>query len=640
MIRQRTHALILLVVVLLPFAAAASTRRAVAPPIRQPRVPGADSFSAADPHAIETKHLSLDLTVDFTANILRGSATHEVVNHTGTSTFVVDTRNLQIDGVSIDGKKTTWHYGPSATAATPVVIDITPSTRLVRIDYRTQGGDGMKWLSAKQTRGRISPFVWTSSEPDLARTWIPLQDTPSVRQTYDATLHVPPGMLALMSAENPKAVVPNGVYHFEMRHAIPSYLIALAVGRMEFRALDERTGVYAEPELVDAAAYEMQQVPAMLAAAERVIAPYPFERYDMLFAPQFSGGMENPQLNFLAADAITGNHPAIVEPSGLIAHEMSHSWFGDYVTCSNWRDVWLNEGFATYYEKRIDEELSGWQRAEFGYYLDRGPLLDYINSKPPARLTVLHRDFQGTERPSFTIIWYQKGEMFLKTMEDLLGRDLFDSVIRTYLERNGNHWVDDVSLVEALRDVATGGNASIESALQLDTWIYGTGLPSNMAGPSTSATWDRIVAQAGAFRGGTRASSLDTASWGALEINYFLGQINDLIPSRFADLDEAFHFSTMRTAPLWWYVAIARSQNPAYLPQLEEYLMRGVINSLAVWSDMSRTPAGVAYGRTVYPKAKDFYDSGTQRTIESYLGLRFSEEEAAASTRAYLPKVF
>lgn len=639
MIRHRTHALVLLAL-LFTLNAVAAPRRAVAPPVRQPRLPEADSFSAANAAAIETKHLSLDLTVDFDAKILRGSATHEVVNHTGASTFVVDTQNLRIDGVSIDGRSTTWHYGPSATIATPLVIDIKPATHLVRIDYRTQGGDAMHWLTPQQTTGRVSPFLWTTSEPSLARSWIPLQDTPSVRQTYDATVHVPPGLLALMSAGNPTAVVPGGVYHFEMRHAIPSYLIALAVGRLEFRALDGRTGVYAEPELVDAAAYEMQQVPAMLDAAERVIAPYPFDRYDMLFAPQFGGGMENPQLNFIGADLITGNHSAIVEPSGLIAHEMSHSWFGDHVTCSNWRDVWLNEGFATYYEKRIHEELTGWERAEAGYFLDRNALVGYLDSKPPSRLTVLHRDYQGTERPSFSIIWYQKGEMFLKTMEDLLGRDLFDRVIRTYLERNGDHWVDDVSLVEALRDVATGGNASIESALQLDSWIYATGLPSNITAPSTSALWNRVGAQADAFRRGANASSLDSAGWGALELSFFVQQMNDLIPSRFAELDAAFHFSAMRTPPLQWLIAIASSQNATYLPQLDEYLMRGTINSLAVWSELSRTPAGIAYGRTVYAKAKDFYDSGSQRTIESYLKLRLEEDEAAASEHAFLPKVF
>jgi leukotriene-A4 hydrolase len=612
-------------------------RRAVAPP--ETRQPGADSFSAARPQQVETRHLSLDWTVDFDASVLRGSATHELVHHTDASTFVVDTRALDIDAVSIDGTPATWHFGTPAPNGTPLVIDIAPETRSVRIDYRTRPlADGLHWLTAKQTLGRTAPFLWTMSEPDLGRSWIPMQDTPSVRLTYDATVHVPPGLLAVMSAENPRQAAADGVYHFEMRHPIPSYLIALAVGRLEFRALDERTGVYAEPELIDEAAYEMQPVPAMVDTAERILTPYPFERYDLLFPPQFGGGMENPELNFISPEAITGNHPAVVEPSGLIAHELSHTWFGDYLTCSNWRDVWLNEGFATYYEKRIHEEMTSWERAEVGFYVDRKAVVDYVVSGVQPRLTVLHRDFAGTERPSFTIIWYQKGEMFLKTLEDLIGRDRYDAAIRSYLGRNGNRWVDDVSFLTALRESAIDGDAALESRLQLDTWVYGPGLPPNMNTPATSAMWDRVAVQASAFRSGAKATSLQTKSWGPIEVNIFVQQINDLIPARLADLDAGFHFSTMKIPPLQWLVAIAKTLTAAYQPQLERFLLRGSSGSIPIWSELAKTTAGLTYGRGVYARARDFYDAPTQRAIESFL--RLTSQTASARVRTGLPKTF
>jgi leukotriene-A4 hydrolase len=638
-VRVRRSATLAVAVLTVLFSLGAQ-RRAVAPPAPA-RQPGADSFSAAQPREIETTHLSLDWTVDFDARVLRGSATHSVWNHTGTSTFIVDTRALDIDAVSIDGVPTTWRMGTPVTTITPLIIDITPNTRLVRIDYRTRTtADALHWLTAKQTRGHVAPFLWTISEPDFGRSWIPMQDTPSVRLTYDATVRVPPGLLAVMSAENPTEVSPDGVYHFAMRHPIPSYLIALAVGRLQFRALDERTGVYAEPELIDDAGYEMQPVPAMVDAAERIIGvPYPFERYDLLFAPQFGGGMENPRLNFIAADTITGNRPAVVPPSGLIAHELSHSWFGDFVTCSNWRDVWLNEGFATYYEKRIHEEVTGWERAEVGFVLDRNAVVDYLASNPQPRLTVLHRDFAAGERPSFTIIWYQKGELFLKTLEDLLGRETFDATIRTYLARNGNHWVDDVSFVESLRDVATQGDSGAESQLQLNPWIYGTGLPSNVTAPSSSALWNRVGVQASAFRSGTKATSLQTAGWGPIEVNIFVQQVNDVIPTRLADLDAGFHFSTMKTPPVQWLIAIARTLTPAYQPQLEQYLMRGTTGSLPVWSELARTTAGTTYARNVYAKAKEFYDTPTQHSIESFLHIA-TQATAAATSRAPQPKAF
>jgi len=623
---------------------ASAHRRVVAPPALPPPMPraiGVDVFSAAQPAAIETKHLSLDLTVDFVTRTLRGSATHELVNHTGTSTFIVDTSGLDVSAVLADGAPAAFHFATPTSDDMPLVIDIRPSTRLVRIEYRSrETARGTTWVLPMQTRGRVSPFLWTENEPDSGRSWIPMQDTPGVRFTYDATVRVPPGLMALMSAENRRTVSPDGVYHFTMPHAIPGYLIALAVGRLEFRELDERTGVYAEPEIVDDAAREMAPVPEMVDTAERIIGrPYPFERYDMLFAPQFGGGMENPGLNFLSPDAITGNRDAVVQPSGLVAHELSHAWFGDFVTCSTWRDLWLNEGFATYYEKRIDEAMTGWERAELGFMIDQKALIDYLGTLPPDRLTVLHRDFSGTDKPSFTIIWYQKAEMFLKMLEDTLGRDAYDRSVREYLARNGDHWVDDVSFLQAIRDVSVGGDAALEAKLQLDAWVYGTGLPSNGTAPATSVLWDRIGVQAAAFRAGATAASLDRTGWGPLEQNLFLQQISDAIPDRLGDLEEAFHFSTMTTPPLSWLVAVGKTRETRYLPALETFLARGIQNSLPVWYEFGKTGSGRAYGRAVYPRVQMFYSPGTRSIIESYLRI-FTPTAASAPANGPIPKRF
>jgi hypothetical protein len=163
--------------------------------------------------------------------------------------------------------------------------------------------------------------------------------------------------MALMSAANNPTSTNAGRLRSRCRTR-SAYLIALTVGRYEFRPLGPLNGVYAEPQLLDDTAYEMQFVPQMFDAAQRVIAAYPFERYDLVFPPKYSGGMENPELNFIGQDIITGNHPAVVPPHGVIAHEMSHSWFGDTLTCATWSDLWQNESFATYYEKRIEEEMA------------------------------------------------------------------------------------------------------------------------------------------------------------------------------------------------------------------------------------------------------------------------------------------
>jgi hypothetical protein len=250
---MRPRRLLLLLAVLLCFVAA--RRRAVPTPEREP-IP--DVFSASNPTHVKSTHLSLDLTVDFNAQILRGFVTHTLVNLDGADQFIVDTNGLLIDAVTANGRSAPWSYGPSAANGQPMIIAIDPKTTSVRIDYHTTPtANGLHWLKAQETRSRVQPALWSENEPYMARSWIPLQDTPSVRVTYDATIHAPAGELALMSAaNNPTTPRNDGVYTFSMPHSIPSYLIALTVAKYEFRDMGNRTGVYAEPSLIADTVYD------------------------------------------------------------------------------------------------------------------------------------------------------------------------------------------------------------------------------------------------------------------------------------------------------------------------------------------------------------------------------------------------
>jgi aminopeptidase N len=451
--------------------------------------------------------------------------------------------------------------------------------------------------------------------------------------TWDATVRVPAGLLALMSGRNPQEVRPDGVYSFEQRRPVPPYLIVLAVGRLEFRALDDRTGVYAEPEQIEDAVYEMQHVPRMMEIAEDILGPYPFERYDLLFAPQFGGGMENPELNFIGPAAITGNRPDPVLPSSLIAHELAHSWVGDMVTCATWSDTWLNEGFATYYDKRIMELIQSEERAELGYYIDRTAYESYLSSRnpPPSRLSTLHRTFEGKEKPgnAFNIVAYQKGGLFLKALEDHLGRAKFDAMMDDYLQRNAFHWVDDRAFLSAIDRALEGEPASLGESLMVNRWVYEGGLPPNVTAPRTSRTWDRVAVQAAAFRNGTPASQLATGDWTSMEENLFLQQIPDLIASHVADLDAAFDFSNRFTPPLAWMVGIAKTRDPSLMPVVERFLERGDNNSLPIWYELSQTNSGRLYAIGIFGRVRPFYSDNNRLTIEAYLA-PFSKSEPAS----------
>lgn len=174
---------LLLIAAVLLSSVAARHRAVVTPPERQPL---ADVFSASNPRDVESTHLALDLTVDFDAQVLRGSVTHTLLHHDAARQFIVDTNGLDVDGVTADGNAATWSFGTPAANGTPMIIDIAPTTQTVRIDYRTHSdAAGLHWLTAQQTRAGTMPAMWSENEPDMARTWIPLQDTPSTRTTYD-----------------------------------------------------------------------------------------------------------------------------------------------------------------------------------------------------------------------------------------------------------------------------------------------------------------------------------------------------------------------------------------------------------------------------------------------------------------------
>src|SRR6185436_14049891 len=138
---------------------------------------------------------------------------------------------------------------------------------------------------------------------------------------------------------------------------IPSYLIALAAGDLAFRSLGPRSGVYAEPSVVDAAAFEFADTEPMIHAVEELYGPYRWGRYDLLvLPPSFPfGGMENPRLTFATPTILSGDRSLV----NLVAHELAHSWSGNLVTNATWNDFWLNEGFTVYFERRIMEEVSG-----------------------------------------------------------------------------------------------------------------------------------------------------------------------------------------------------------------------------------------------------------------------------------------
>lgn len=284
-----------------------------------------DAHSFANTDEIRTKHLHLDLDVNFDNRTIYGVARHEMENF-GTDTAVFDIKALNILKVTLgekDEKETDYVIGEEdPLLGQPLRVKITPKTRFVNIYYQTtENTEAIDWLSPELTEGKNLPFMYTQGQAILTRTWIPVQGTPSNRITYSADVKVPKDLLALMSAENPTEKNESGKYHFEMKQPIPCYLIALAVGDLTYRKLGSNCGVYSEPVLIQQSAYELHDLPKMISAAEKLYGKYQWEQYDVIILPYSFpfGGMENPRLTFANPTLIAGDRSLV----SVIAHELA-----------------------------------------------------------------------------------------------------------------------------------------------------------------------------------------------------------------------------------------------------------------------------------------------------------------------------
>src|SRR5687768_16204949 len=479
-----------------------------------------DSHSYANPSAVRVRHVDLDWDVLFDQKMLKGTSTLTIERTSPTEPLILDTRDLKIEKVetSVNG----LNYAPATfTVGTsdkilgaPLTIPLPARATRVRIHYSTSpGASGLQWLAPPQTAGKKDPFMFTQSQAIHARSWIPLQDTPAVRVTYNARVRTPRNLLAVMSAENDPRAPRDGNYSFRMRQPIPSYLIALAVGDLRFRSLGPRTGVYAEPQVIDSAARELSDTERMVVATERLYGPYRWGRYDILvLPPSFPfGGMENPRLTFATPTILAGDKSLV----SLVAHELAHSWSGNLVTNATWRDFWLNEGFTVYLERRIQEAVYGTERAGMLDVLARRALDDEITrvggvSSPE---TILYIDLAGKNPDDgMTDIPYEKGAALLKLLERTLGRTRFDAYLRSYFDRHAFQPITTAGFLADLRTHLFAGDTALEQKLKIEEWLYKPGLPDNAPLPKSDAL-QRVEQQAKAIGGGAPASSAQTANW-------------------------------------------------------------------------------------------------------------------------------
>jgi aminopeptidase N len=592
-----------------------------------------DQHSYAEPSEARVTHVSLDLAADFEAHVFRGAATLTIDAVPTAKEIVLDTKTLTVEDVTDEsGQPLAFHLD----VADPILgralhVTLPADRRMIAVKYKTSpGAAALQWLRPSQTAGGRHSYVFSQGEAILTRTWIPTQDSPGIRQTYDARIVVPAALHAVMSAEQ---LTPDGellaggqlrAFRFRLDKPVAPYLIAIAVGDIVFRAVGSRSGVYAEPSVVDKAAWEFADLEKMIEAAESIGGPYDWGRYDVLvMPPSFPfGGMENPRLTFATPTVIAGDRSL----TSLVAHELAHSWSGNLVTNATWSDFWLNEGFTTYFENRIMEALYGADRAEMLQALGRqelDSLLEELKDKPGDQ--VLHIDLTGRDPDDgATIIPYEKGAAFLRMVEHQVGRPQFDSWLRGYFERHAFTSLTTDQFLTDFREYLLQDDAGLESRMRVDDWLTKPGLPSNAMAPH-SAAFDRVDNAARRFAGGAAPSSLETFDWTTQQWQRFLASSPaGLTATQMGTLDAAFHFTESGNSEVlfsWLRLAIPRHYEPA-VPALERFLTsQGRRKFLTpLYKDLLASSWGKEEAKRLYLKARPLYHSVATSTLDPIVG--------------------
>ena len=593
--------------------------------------PVRDASSYAEPEKVVIKHLALDLDVDFAKKVLAGSATYDLGwKDPAANALVLDTRDLDIAKVEGSADGQSWQALKYELApkdkifGSKLTITLPSQLAKVKVSYASRPeASGLQWLTPAMTMGKKAPFMFSQSQAIHARSWVPLQDTPGVRFTYEAHVTTPKDVMALMSADNDPKAARDGDYSFKMPQAIPSYLMAIAAGDLVFVPTGERSGVWAEPAMAPKAAKEFEDTEKMIQTAERLYGPYAWGRYDILvLPPSFPyGGMENPRLTFATPTVIVGDKSLV----SLVAHELAHSWSGNLVTNSSWKDIWLNEGFTSYVENRITEDLYGKDLAQMENVISQNgvrndmkdiPAEDQVLAMPP----LVNRD----PDEALTQVAYTKGQWFLTFLEQRYGRETFDAFLRKWFDSHAFTSQDSAEFERFMEAELISKNPGKTTHDEIHEWMHSPGIPS-FAPVSKSEGFTAVDELRGHWLAGhAKPANMDTANWNTQQWVHFLeGMPETLSKAQLAELDAAYHFTGTPNGELAqrWYPLTVRSGYTEARPAMAEFLSRIGRRKLIMptYAALAQTPDGKAFAQQVFDKARAGYHPITTGSVEQTL---------------------
>ncbi len=584
-----------------------------------------DPHSCFDADQPRSRHLRLDLEVDFERRVLEGTVVIELAAP-GLGVFDLDTKGLHVEAVrGADGRPLPYVLGAEeAILGRRLRIELPAGTTEVAVAYRTSpDAVALQWLEPAQTAGKRHPFLFSQCQAIHARSLVPCQDSARARVTYAATLTVPEALSAVMSA-GPTATRPGPrpgtrSFGFAMPQAIPTYLLALAVGDVVSKDLSPRSRVWAEPATLDAAAWEFAGIEHMLEVAEGLFGPYDWERYDMLvLPPSFPyGGMENPRMTFLTPTLLAGDRSLV----DVVAHELAHSWTGNLVTNATAEHFWLNEGFTVWAERRIVEALHGEEAAALAWAVGQRALdaeLARFGASSP--LTRLRTDLAGIDPDdAFSSVPYEKGARLVVLLERAVGRPRFDRFIHDYMARFRFTSITTEELLAFLEAELPGVAARVGA----DEWLYQPGLPDG-APVFRSGALEALGALAAGFPSGARPTAAQLARWSPIELQLYLQHLpRGLDDAGCAWLDANLRLTGRGNHEVlveWLAIALASDHEPVFGRAREVLTRVGRMKYLRpLYVAMGRHPRTRALAASIFAEARAGYHALSRRVVESVL---------------------
>lgn len=556
-----------------------------------------DIHSFANVNEVYSTNLHLDWDIDWTNKCIKGSVTHTLhIVQGGVAHVTFDTSFLDLGAVTVDGDRANdVALGDrKSSLGQPLTIGLgerhAGDTVCVTIAYSTTPEcTALGWLTREQTKAKTAPFLYSQCQAIHCRSLVPCMDTPSRKVTYSATVRSPiPVLMSALPEKEPQ----DGVYRFEQPLAIPTYLIAIVSGDLEFRSLGPRTGVYAEPPDADAVQWEFEaDAERFLEQAERTLLPYAWTRYDSaVLPPSFPyGGMENANLTTLTPSLVSGDRSS----TDVMLHELCHSWSGNLISCSNWESFWLNEGWTVYFERLLLQRVhgdgeKGAAHRGFSYIIGaramRQSLEEFAENPRFQRLVPEFRDGEDPD-DAFSSIPYDKGSNFLLHIERVVGGlEVFLPYVRAYIfafqgrSLTTQEWKDHLFAYYA-------GNEEITARLKtidFDAWLYGEGLelPVKMEYDTTLAEaafalaerWEKRISGAD-----DKFSHADIDGWTAGQVVVFLERLHSgpRVPAAVAEeLDEAYALNSAQNTEvrLRFYEVALEDKDGKYAPFAAEWV--------------------------------------------------------------------